>query len=84
MEIYSNINLIHAENVKVSLNQSVVSTEAYEFRDQANNLTQIWNNIEFPGSILNSKGFSSAEEMGGINRRVIENQRFSSTYTYTS
>lgn len=57
MEIYSNINLIHAENVKMSLNLSVVSAEAYEFRDQAHNLTQIWNNIEFPGPILNSKGF---------------------------
>lgn len=41
----------------MSLNLSVVSAEVYEFRDQAHNLTQIWNNIEFPGSILNSKGF---------------------------
>lgn len=57
MEICSNINLIHAENVKMSLNLSVVSVEAYKCRNQAHNLTQIWNNIEFPGSILNSKGF---------------------------
>lgn len=41
----------------MSLNLSVLSVEAYEFRDQAHNLTQIWNNIELPGSILNSKGF---------------------------
>lgn len=49
--------MIHAENVKMSLNLSVVNVEAYEFRDQAHNLTQIWNNIEFLRSILNSKGF---------------------------
>lgn len=45
------MNEIHAENVKMSLNVSVVSGEAYEFRDRARKLTQILNDIEFPGSI---------------------------------
>lgn len=59
MEIHIHIqnnNLIAAENLKMSLNLSAVSVD-YEFRDHACNLTQILNNIEFPGSILNSKGF---------------------------